>query len=175
MKAVADLTGSSTALPDSLGIASFGPVCLDKSSPAYGNITTTPKIAWQNFPVLRTFSEGFGFNTDERRHRVFFDTDVNIPAMFEYIKAKKANDPNIKESIMYVTVGTGVGIGLVVNGKCVHGMMHPEGGHARVPIDPREKTMYNNYGGSCPFHGCCLEGLVNNVSIMQRLKLESVH
>ena len=87
MKAVADLTGSNTALPDSLGIASFGPVCLDKSSPAYGNITTTPKIAWQNFPVMRTFSEGFGFNTDERRDRVFFDTDVNVPAMFEYINA----------------------------------------------------------------------------------------
>ena len=65
-----------------------------------------------------------------------------------------------------MTVGTGVGIGLIVNGKCVHGMMHPEGGHARVPISPLEATLYNNYGGSCPFHGNCLEGLVNNVSIM---------
>ena len=168
------LTGNPKALADSMGIAAFGPVCLDKSSPQYGNITTTPKLAWQNFPVLSKLSEGFGFNTDERKNRVFFDTDVNVPAMFEYVQAKKNNDPNINESLCYVTVGTGVGIGLIINGKCVHGMMHPEGGHVRVPIDPREQTLYNGFTGVCPFHGDCIEGLVTNKAIKERLGLKDV-
>ena len=69
-----------------MGLASFGPVCLNKTSPEYGNITTTPKLAWQNFPVLSKLSAGFAFDTTEdRKSRVFFDTDVNVPAMFEFV------------------------------------------------------------------------------------------
>ena len=100
------------------------------------------------------------------------DTDVNIPALYEYNLARAANDPLVKESLCYITVGTGVGIGLIINGKTVHGMMHPEGGHARVPIDPREEETYG-FMGVCPFHGNCLEGLVSNNAIQQRLKLEN--
>lgn len=95
--------------------------------------------------------------------------------MFEYVEAKRKNDPNIKESLCYVTVGTGIGIGLIVNGKCVHGMMHPEGGHVRVPLNPLEKTHYNNFAGVCPFHGNCIEGLCTNVAIKERLGLQDVH
>ena len=73
-----------------------------------------------------------------------------------------------------MTVGTGIGIGLVINGKCVHGMMHPEGGHVRVPLDPREQTKYGGFAGVCPFHGNCLEGLCTNVAIKERLGLENV-
>lgn len=69
----------------------------------------------------------------------------------------------------YITVGTGIGIGLVINGKCVHGMMHPEGGHARVPLMENE-----TFEGVCPFHGNCLEGLCTNVAIAKRLGLGSV-
>ena len=83
---------------------------------------------------------------------MFFDTDVNVPAMFEYVRAKARNDPAIKESLCYVTVGTGIGIGLIINGKCVHGMMHPEGGHVRIPISPLEESLYNGFKGVCPFH-----------------------
>jgi len=159
-----------------MGVAAFGPVCLDRSSPQYGSITTTPKLAWQNFPVLAKLSAGFAFDTSmERKSRVFFDTDVNVPAMFEYVQAQSKNDPAIKESLCYVTVGTGIGIGLIVNGKCVHGMMHPEGGHVRVPLNPLEQTTFNNFAGVCPFHGNCLEGLCTNVAIKERLGLEDVH
>jgi len=75
----------------------------------------------------------------------------------------------LKESLCYITVGTGIGIGLVINGKCVHGMMHPEGGHARVPLLESDK-----FEGVCPFHKNCLEGLCTNVAIQKRLGLASV-
>ena len=91
--------------------------------------------------------------------------------MFEFLQV----DSGIKESLCYVTVGTGIGIGLIVNGKCVHGMMHPEGGHVRVPLNPLEQSTYNNFAGVCPFHGNCLEGLCSNVAIKERLGLEDVN
>ena len=157
-----------------MGVASFGPVCLDRTSPNYGNITTTPKQAWQHFPLLRKLNEGFGFDSEERREKVFFDTDVNVPAMFEFVEAQKRGDSSVKESLCYVTVGTGIGIGLIINGRCVHGMMHPEGGHVRVPLNPLERSDYNGFVGVCPFHGNCVEGLCTNVAIKERLGLESV-
>ena len=162
--------------PGSLGIASFGPVCLDKSSEQYGNITTTPKVVWQNFPIYRLFRDAFGFDDKYpgRSEKLLMDTDVNIPALYEYNLARARNDPLVKESLCYITVGTGIGIGLIINGKTVHGMMHPEGGHVRVPISPLEKTLYNDYKGTCPFHGDCLEGLCNNIAIKERLGLKSV-
>lgn len=172
-KFIAESTGSATALADSMGVAAFGPVCLDKTSSTYGYIMTTPKQAWQHFPVLTKLSEGFAFDTEERRSRVFFDTDVNVPAMFEFVRAQGLGQ--VKESLCYVTVGTGVGIGLVINGKCVHGMMHPEGGHVRVPLNPLEQSRYNGFKGVCPFHGDCIEGLCTNVAIKERLGLADVH
>ena len=118
--------------------------------------------------------QGLGFDTEERRQKVFFDTDVNVPAMFEFTRARARGDESVKESLCYVTVGTGIGIGLIINGKCVHGMMHPEGGHVRVPISPLEETAYGGFSGVCPFHGNCLEGLCTNVAIKERLGLDSV-
>lgn len=78
----------------------------------------------------------------------------------------------IRESLCYVTVGTGVGIGLIINGQCVHGMMHPEGGHVRIPIHDKDLEM--GFKGVCPFHGNCLEGMVTNNAIAKRLELSSV-
>ena len=69
-------------------------------------------------------------------------------------------------------MGTGVGIGLIINGQCVHGMMHPEGGHVQVPI--HDKDLEGGFKGVCPFHGNCLEGMVTNNAIAQRLELASV-
>ena len=170
-RGLAQVSGDGSTEADSLGVASFGPVCLDKTSPQYGNITSTPKQAWQNFPVLTRLVQGLGFDMEQRRQRVFFDTDVNVPAMFEFTQAKAKGDESVKESLCYVTVGTGIGIGLIINGKCVHGMMHPEGGHVRVPISPLEETAYGGFSGVCPFHGNCLEGLCTNVAIKERLGL----
>ena len=112
-------------------------------------------------------SKAFGFGNEfpGRSDKILFDTDVNIPALYEYNIARANNDPLVKESLCYVTVGTGIGIGLIINGKTVHGMMHPEGGHVRVPISPLEQTKYNGFKGICPFHCDCLEGLCTNVAI----------
>lgn len=173
-RGLAQVTGNESSEADSLGVASFGPVCLDQTSPAYGNITSTPKMAWQNFPVLTRLAKGLGFDSEDRRKRVFFDTDVNVPAMFEFTEAKARQDERVKESLCYVTVGTGIGIGLIINGKCVHGMMHPEGGHVRIPISPKEQSAYGGFAGVCPFHGNCLEGLCTNVAIKERLGLQDV-
>ena len=96
----------------SLGVAAFGPLCLDKSSGAYGSCTTTPKIAWQNFPVLKQILSGINDNKKTNDFRVVFDTDCNILAKFEL----ENGGHNIKDNIAYITVGTGVGVGFVING-----------------------------------------------------------
>lgn len=100
--------------------------------------------------------------------QVFIDTDVNVCALYEYSQAKLAN--KVKESLCYITVGTGVGVGLIINSKCVHGAMHPEGGHVYVPRDPRDIA----FKGACPFHNDCVEGMATNVAIKERLGLASV-
>jgi fructokinase len=127
--------------------------------------------------VLARLMAGFGFDTEQRRGKVFFDTDVNVPAMFEFVQAQASQNDSerVKESLCYVTVGTGIGIGLIINGKCVHGLMHPEGGHVRVPISPLEESKYGGFRGVCPFHGNCIEGLCSNVAIKERLGLADVH
>lgn len=108
----------------SLGIASFGPIDPRKGSPTYGFITTTPKKAWRNTDLVGPFMKEFDCP-------IGFDTDVNAPALYEYEHAKSLG-AHIT-SCAYVTVGTGVGVGLVVNGKNVHGMLHPEAGHVLCP------------------------------------------
>lgn len=107
---------------------------------------------------------------EDREHCIFIDTDVNVCALFEYQEAKRM--AAVRESLCYVTVGTGVGIGLIINNSCVHGMMHPEGGHVRVPI--HERDLSTGFKGVCPFHGNCLEGMATNNSIKERLELSSV-
>lgn len=108
----------------SLGIASFGPIDPRKSSETYGYITSTPKKLWRNTDLVGSFRKDFDVP-------IGFDTDVNAPAMFEYMHARE-NGAEIS-SCAYITVGTGVGVGLVVNGKNVHGLLHPEAGHILCP------------------------------------------
>jgi len=144
----------------SFGIASFGPICVDESSSEYGFITNTPKPNWKYAPVLKLFSNALKPKLTST-YNYCWDTDCNVLAEF---LAK----PN--EQLCYITIGTGVGIGLVIGGKPVHGMMHPEGGHVRVIPHPDD-----TFEGCCPFHGNCIEGMCNNISIMKRLKLKSVH
>ena len=108
---------------EELGIASFGPLCLDKSAHNYGSVTSTPKQNWKDFPLLRFTQE----NLPRPMKRISIDTDVNACAYVEFLHGQH----EVKESLAYITVGTGVGVGLIINGKPVHGLIHPEGGHQK--------------------------------------------
>ncbi|KAJ1617553.1 hypothetical protein T492DRAFT_1098967 [Pavlovales sp. CCMP2436] len=113
---------------DALGVASFGPIEPRPSQPKYGFITTTPKPGWRDVDVLGGLG-AFAFGVP-----VVFDTDVNAPAVSEF-RAAAAVDESLT-SCAYITIGTGVGVGLVVSGLPVHGMLHPEGGHCPMPAAP---------------------------------------
>ena len=121
-----------------LGIGCFGPIDLDKKSETYGYITTTPKLAWRNYDIVGACKKELGVP-------VGFDTDVNGSALGE---ATWGCTKELDNSI-YITVGTGIGVGVIIDKKPYHGMIHPEGGHiflARHPQDPMER-------GVCPYHG----------------------
>jgi fructokinase len=139
-----------------VGIGSFGPIELDPTSPRYGHILRSPKIAWSDTdvvgPIARAFSCPIGF-----------DTDVNGAALAEH-RWGCARDV---EDLVYVTVGTGIGGGLIVNGKTIAGMMHPEIGH----LFPRRHALDANFKGICPFHDDCLEGLASGTAIIARTGL----
>lgn len=136
-----------------LGIGSFGPVELNRKSAAYGSITETPKTAWRHTPLVPYMQQALGVP-------VGFDTDVNAAALAESrIGAAKGCG-----SCLYVTVGTGVGGGVVIDGKPVHGLMHPEIGHQLLRPDPEDPMPE----GVCPYHPGCLEGLAAGPSIEKR-------
>lgn len=136
-----------------VGIACFGPLDPNPRSTTWGYVTTTPKPGWAN-------TEFAGAVQRELNVPVGFDTDVNAAALAEYRwGAAKGLD-----SCLYLTVGTGIGGGAVVEGKLIHGMMHPEMGHVRIPHDLAEDP----YAGACPYHGDCLEGLACGPAIEAR-------
>lgn len=136
-----------------LGIGCFGPIDLDRNSPTYGYITTTPKLEWQNYPIVRTFEEALGIP-------VGFDTDVNASALGE---ATWGSCQGI-DNCLYITVGTGIGVGVIAGGKPYHGLMHPEGGHILLNRHPEDPM----HGSRCPFHDNCLEGLAAGPAIEKR-------
>jgi len=136
-----------------VGIASFGPVDLDPRSPTFGFITTTPKPGWAHTDVAGPFRAALGVP-------VAFDTDVNGAALAEHMwGAARASDP-----IVYVTVGTGIGGGGVVHGRLLHGLLHPEMGHLRIPHD----RAADPFPGVCPYHGDCLDGLASGRALAER-------
>lgn len=139
---------------DALGVAAFGPLDLSRSSPTYGTITSTPKLAWQNYPLLKELSGG--------RLPSAIDTDVNSAVLAE-IKLGAAIG---LQSAAYVTVGTGIGAGICVEGQLVHGLMHPEVGHMLLRPHPED----SNPNGVCPYHDGCLEGLASGPAIDARIK-----
>jgi fructokinase len=137
-----------------IGIASFGPIDLDEQSPSYGHITSTPKQDWRDYDIRRAIAEGTGVP------HVSLDTDVNCAALGEWLwGAGRDCDP-----LLYVTLGTGIGAGALVNGRLLHGLVHPEIGHIRIPHD-RE---VDPFAGSCPSHGDCWEGLASGAAIAAR-------
>lgn len=136
----------------SMGIGSFGPIDIDKDSPTYGHITSTPKPGWSNFPFVQTIKDTFSIP-------VGFHTDVNAAALGEAtLGAAKGLD-----SCLYITIGTGIGAGAVVGGKILQGNSHPEMGHILVRRHPQD-----NYPGKCPYHGDCFEGLASGPAIEER-------
>jgi fructokinase len=136
-----------------LGIASFGPVDLNQASPTFGYITTTPKPGWANTDLAGPLRREFGLP-------VGFDTDVNGAALGEY----RWGAGQVLDTFLYLTIGTGIGGGGMVGGKLMHGLVHPEMGHMRLPRD-RESDPFD---GTCPFHGDCLEGLASGPALQAR-------
>jgi fructokinase len=136
-----------------IGVASFGPVDLRLDSPSYGHITTTPKPGWANVDILGQISRGLGVKTA-------FELDVNAAALGEW----RWGAGQGVDSLVYLTVGTGIGGGALVGGRLVHGLVHPEMGHMLIPHD-REA---DPFPGSCPYHGDCLEGLATGGALEQR-------
>lgn len=139
-----------------IGIGSFGPVDLNPLSPHYGEITSTPKPGWANAQICSTIQEKTGVPT-------VFDTDVNAAAIGEGMWGAAQGLKNY----IYLTIGTGIGGGLVVDGKPYHGLVHPEMGHIYLSRDPE----FDPFQGCCPFHGDCFEGLASGPAIRARCGL----
>lgn len=137
---------------DALGIGCFGPIELDRTSPKYGYITSTPKTAWKDYNIVGEFAAALGCP-------IGFDTDVNASVLGEVMFGQAKG----KNCVIYLTVGTGVGGGIYIGGNLLHGMLHPEAGH--VPIQKKDG---DSYGGKCPYHSSCLEGLASGPSIEER-------
>ncbi|OFI49223.1 fructokinase [Floricoccus tropicus] len=144
---------------EAIGIASFGPIEIRKSSPKYGYITKTPKPGWQDTDVVGVIKEAFNVP-------ISWTTDVNGSAYGEYIMSTLSNEKI--ESLVYYTVGTGVGGGAVIDGEFLGGMGHTEMGHTYLRRHPDDLE----FPGSCPFHGDCLEGLVAGPTFEARLGIK---
>lgn len=135
-----------------LGIGCFGPIDLNRKSDTYGYITKTPKKGWENCNIVGTFEKAFGIP-------VGFDTDVNGAVLGEVTWGAARGLDNA----VYITIGTGVGVGVYLNGALLHGLVHPEGGHILLAKEPQD-----SYEGCCPFHKNCMEGLASGSAIEGR-------
>jgi fructokinase len=138
---------------EAIGIGSFGPVDLDTSSDTYGHITTTPKVGWQNCDLAGAIARGLNVP-------VGFDTDVNAALLGE---ARWGAAQHLTHAV-YLTIGTGIGGGAMVQGQVIHGLVHPEMGHLRLPHDLAKDP----FPGICPYHGDCLEGLACGPAMQKR-------
>ena len=136
-----------------LGVGAFGPLELNPKSANFGHITSTPKPGWQNTDLAGVLKRCV-------EKPVFLDTDVNGAALAEW----RWGAGQQLESIAYITVGTGIGVGIVHNGRPVHGLMHPELGHIFVRRHPADASFI----GICPYHGDCLEGIACGAAIVAR-------
>lgn len=136
-----------------IGIASFGPVDLVRSSPSYGRITSTPKPGWANTDVVGPIQRALG------NIPVGFDTDTNGAGLGEYFWGRASG----LDDFVYITIGTGIGAGGMAGGRLLHGLVHPETGHMRLP-----RVSGDTFPGACIYHGDCWEGLCSGVAIRQR-------
>lgn len=135
-----------------IGVGSFGPIDIHRDSKTYGYITSTPKLAWQNSDFVGTLKEVF-------QVPIAWTTDVNAAAYGEYLFGNGSG----RSSVVYYTIGTGIGGGAILNGQFVEGFSHPEMGH--MLIQPHPKDFFT---GNCPYHGNCLEGMAAGPAIEKR-------
>lgn len=137
---------------EALGVGAFGPIDLKASSESYGCILDSTKLAWRHYPLRKNLIEGLGIP-------IGLDTDVNAACLGEVTKGTAAGyDP-----VVYITIGTGIGAGSYVNGRLLHGMLHPEAGHIYLMKHPEDP-----YSGNCPYHKHCFEDLAAGTAIEKR-------
>ncbi len=141
----------------SLGIASFGPIDLDKESNTYGYITSTPKAGWENTDFIGPFKAALNIP-------IGFDTDVN-GAVFGEVKKGKEKDI---DTAIYITIGTGIGVGVYVNNSLLHGLVHPEAGHIIMKNHDKD-----DFEGCCKYHKHCFEGMASGPAIKLRWGVEA--
>lgn len=139
--------------PAAVGIGAFGPLDLDPASPGWGHVTSTPKPGWSGFALAPGLRDALGVP-------VTIDTDVAAAALAEH----RWGAGRGAATVCYLTVGTGIGAGLLIDGRPHHGLVHPEAGHLRLPHD-RERDPFT---GSCPIHGDCWEGLASGPALAAR-------
>lgn len=138
----------------SIGIAAFGPVAINPSHPRYGHMLDTPKPGWSGGAILAPVQQAYP------KAKLTLETDVNAAALAEARFGAAAG----MQDIVYITIGTGLGAGILSGGQLIHGVMHPECGHFKVPRAPGDER----FPGVCPFHGDCLEGLASGPAIAKR-------
>lgn len=136
-----------------IGVGSFGPIDIQRDSSTYGYITSTPKLVWQNYDFVGELKRHFALP-------IAWTTDVNAAAYGEYV----AGSGKGVRSVVYYTIGTGVGGGAIQDGHFIEGFSHPEMGHMQVKPHPEDQFV-----GVCPFHGDCLEGMAAGPAIEKRL------
>lgn len=139
--------------PSALGIASFGPAGVDRSRQDWGHILRTPKPGWSGTMVADRYRQLLGDVP------IGFDTDVNAAALAE----SRWGEAVGTTCNAYITLGTGVGVGVISHGRAIHGHLHPELGHLRARRAPGD-----GFDGNCPFHGDCIEGLISGPAIAAR-------
>lgn len=135
-----------------LGIGCFGPLELNKNSDNYGAILATPKQGWENYNIRQEFMRNLGIPVE-------ITTDVNAALLGEVHYGTSKGLKNV----LYITVGTGIGAGIMLDGKLLQGVTHPEAGHMYV-----KKQGNDSFRGNCSYHGCCLEGVASGPAIEKR-------
>lgn len=150
---VVDFFQRQPAKLDAIGLASFGPIDLVSGSPTYGHILNTPKPGWSGADIAGTLRRALSLP-------VAVDTDVNAAALAE----GRWGAARGLESFLYLTIGTGIGGGGMVDGRRIHGLNHPEMGHLLIP----HSRARDPFPGVCPYHGDCLEGLASGTAMHGR-------
>jgi fructokinase len=140
----------------SIGVGSFGPLDLHPDSKTFGFITTTPKLGWEFFDIKGKIESALDVHVE-------IDTDVNAAALGEY----SFKSMQTIQNLVYITIGTGIGAGFIVNGELLHGLVHPEFGHIRLPHDQR----VDPFPGICPYHRDCFEGLASGPALAERWRM----
>lgn len=140
-------------IPEAMGIAAFGPVQINPKAGNWGEILPTPKPNWSGFSITGALRGAFP------EMRITLETDVNAACLAE----ARIGAAEGLENVAYITIGTGIGAGVLCDGRLLHGALHPEFGHVLLP-----RKSDDDFKGTCPFHGDCLEGMACGPAIKQR-------